>query len=92
MPPRAARIQGLTKTLAIELGRYGITCNAVAPGFIETDDAGDGRKHAWASALKNLQKADGFKMGQGRHRALVLREARQACVNGQVLCRWRPRI
>lgn len=32
-----AGIQGMTKTLAIELGRYGITCNAVAPGFIETD-------------------------------------------------------
>ncbi len=29
-------LQGLTKTLAIELGPLGITANAVAPGFIET--------------------------------------------------------
>lgn len=32
-----AGIQGLAKTWAIELGRFGITSNAIAPGFIETD-------------------------------------------------------
>lgn len=32
-----AGVQGLTKTLAIELGRHGITANAVAPGFVVTD-------------------------------------------------------
>ncbi|WP_066902482.1 SDR family oxidoreductase [Millisia brevis] len=32
-----AGMQGFTKTLAIELGRYGITANAIAPGFIETE-------------------------------------------------------
>lgn len=32
-----AGLQGFTKTLAIELGRYGITANSVAPGFIETE-------------------------------------------------------
>ncbi|GAA3726010.1 3-oxoacyl-ACP reductase FabG [Salinactinospora qingdaonensis] len=32
-----AGLQGLTKTLAIELGKFGVTANAVAPGFIITD-------------------------------------------------------
>ncbi|GAA3732459.1 3-oxoacyl-ACP reductase FabG [Leifsonia bigeumensis] len=32
-----AGIQGFTKTLALELGRFGITANAIAPGFIQTD-------------------------------------------------------
>jgi 3-oxoacyl-[acyl-carrier protein] reductase len=32
-----AGMQGFTKTLAIELGKYGVTANAIAPGFIVTD-------------------------------------------------------
>jgi 3-oxoacyl-[acyl-carrier protein] reductase len=32
-----AGLQGMVRTLAIELGRFGITANAVAPGFIDSD-------------------------------------------------------
>ena len=32
-----AGVIGLTRTLAIELGRFGVTANAIAPGFIATD-------------------------------------------------------
>ena len=30
-------MQGFTKTLALELGQFGVTANAIAPGFIATD-------------------------------------------------------
>src|SRR3954453_170612 len=32
-----AGLQGFTKTLAIELGKFGVTANAIAPGFTQTE-------------------------------------------------------
>ncbi|WP_409332195.1 SDR family oxidoreductase [Trujillonella humicola] len=32
-----AGLQGFTKTIAIELGKFGVTANCIAPGFIQTE-------------------------------------------------------
>jgi 3-oxoacyl-[acyl-carrier protein] reductase len=51
-----AGLQGLTKTLAIELGKFGVTANAVAPGFIMTDMTQSTAKRVgvdWDAFVKN---------------------------------------
>ena len=58
-----AAIVGMTKTVAKELGSRGITCNAVAPGFIKTpmtDKLTDAQKQAMINqiAMKRYGEVD----------------------------------
>jgi 3-oxoacyl-[acyl-carrier protein] reductase len=58
-----AGIVGLTKSLAIEAGRYGITVNAVCPGFIATEavklyDAGMIERIEKKTVLKRLGRPE----------------------------------
>jgi len=49
-----AGIIGLTKTVARELGKYGINVNAVAPGLIETEMIRDAPESVRAMALEEI--------------------------------------
>ena len=49
-----AGINGFTKSIALELGSRNIRCNAIAPGFIETDmtNKGDGKLlESWIESI-----------------------------------------
>ncbi len=49
-----AGIIGLTKSVARELGKYGVNVNAVAPGLIETDMMKNAEESVRAAALEDI--------------------------------------
>lgn len=56
-----AGIVGLTKTIALELARNGVRCNAVAPGAVETPmlaDVPDEVKQGWLDSIALRRLAD----------------------------------
>ena len=75
-----AGLQGFTKTVAIELGKYGVTCNAIAPGFIETEMTAATAERVGVS-MEDFKKAAASMIG---HRA-------RRVVPGQRGCRLRLR-
>ncbi|WP_173916770.1 3-oxoacyl-ACP reductase FabG [Halobacillus sp. Marseille-Q1614] len=87
-----AGLQGFTKTLAIELGKFNITANAVAPGFIETDMTKETAARIGIS-FDDLIKASVEKIPVGRsgkpediaNAVAFYADERSSFVNGQVI-------
>jgi 3-oxoacyl-[acyl-carrier protein] reductase len=80
-----AGIIGFTKSIAKELGSRNVRCNAIAPGFIETDMTGvldDQTREAFLSnvPMKRLGTGDDV-----AHAALFLGSDLSAYISGQVL-------
>ena len=86
-----AGLQGMAKTLAIELGRYGITVNAVAPGFIDTEMTRVGRGPA-RPRPRGMAAGDGnADPGAPPRRAARHRERHRLSVQRRGLVRVRAR-
>lgn len=87
-----AGLQGFTRTLAIELGQFGITANAIAPGFIATamTEATAARMGADFEEFKQQAAAriPVRRVGQPEdvaHVVSFLADERSGFVNGQIL-------
>ncbi len=87
-----AGLQGLTKTLAIELGRYNITVNAIGPGFIATDmlqQTADRMKVSYEQLVDSLaEQTPVGRIGQPddiAHAASFFSSEQAGFVSGQVL-------
>ena len=81
-----AGLIGLTKATARELASRGITVNAVAPGFIETDMTDKLSDAVKENACKQIPLG---KMGRPEDIAeavLFLASEKAAYITGQVLC------
>jgi 3-oxoacyl-[acyl-carrier protein] reductase len=80
-----AGVIGFTKSIALELGSRNIRCNAIAPGFIETDMTGylkDGGAEQWFSKIPMARFG---KVDEVANVALFLASDMSSYVTGQVL-------
>ncbi len=81
-----AGLAGLSKTIARELGGKGITCNVVAPGFIETDMTKDLPDQV-TDHVKNLMSVRRLGMPEDIAAAVSYLTADDAgFITGQVIC------
>lgn len=87
-----AGIQGFTKSLAIELGPFGITTNCVAPGFIETEMTRRTAERIGLSfeefTAKGIEQIPARRVGSPEdiaHAVAFFAEESSSFVNGQVL-------
>ena len=78
-----AGIIGLTKSAAKELAQRGITCNAIAPGFVETDMTAvltEEQKEAMLAAIPLKRYGDAEDIAE-----VAVFLAKQAYITGQVI-------
>jgi NAD(P)-dependent dehydrogenase (short-subunit alcohol dehydrogenase family) len=78
-----AGLLGLTKTIALEHARDGITCNAVVPGLIGTEMVHQMPKEIKQGALANIPAGRIGKMEEVGHLVTFLASERAGYINGE---------
>jgi 3-oxoacyl-[acyl-carrier protein] reductase len=76
-----AGLVGLTRSVALDYARYGITCNAVAPGWIGTASSTEGEVDAGAATPVGRAGTP----GEVAHAIVSLADPDAAYITGQVL-------
>ena len=80
-----AGLIGFTKSVARELASRGVTCNAIAPGFIETDMTNVLNEEMKAALLKQIPLASFGQADDIANASLFLASSASRYVTGQVL-------
>ncbi len=80
-----AGLIGLTKTVARELGARGITCNAIAPGYIETDMTAALREELKQEYLGKIPVKHFGNVNDIADAALFLASAMASYITGEVI-------
>jgi len=87
-----AGVQGLTKTLALELGPFNVTANAIAPGFVVTDmtrsmaqEVGVSVEEMEADMVKDIAVGRAGTPEDIAHAVAFFVDERSSFVSGQVL-------
>ena len=81
-----AGVLGLTKTAARELASRGITVNAIAPGFVETDMTKVLKKEVQEAACSQIPLGHFGKAEDVAEMAAFLASDKAAYITGQVFC------
>ncbi|MEE0418970.1 MAG: 3-oxoacyl-ACP reductase FabG [Lachnospiraceae bacterium] len=80
-----AGVVGLTKTATRELARKGITCNAICPGFIETDMTRGVPEKVWDLMISKIPAGRAGAPGDVGNLIAFLASEEAAYITGQVI-------
>ena len=80
-----AGIVGMTKTATRELAKYNITCNAICPGFIETDMTRGVPENVWDLMVSKIPAGHAGKPSDVGNLIAFLASDEAAYINGQVI-------